>query len=67
MDRKLKKINGETYVTEEDQKALDLFYKGKAAMTVGQDDLLDKLKGKPPSFEWGVYSGPVSTRDPERV
>ncbi len=67
MDRKLKEIDGTTYVTEADQKAMDLFYKGKTAMTIGQNDLLQKLKGKPPSFEWGVYSGPVSTRDPERV
>ncbi|BBI31660.1 ABC transporter substrate-binding protein [Cohnella abietis] len=67
MNRKLKEIDGTTYVTENDQKAMDLFYQGKTAMTVGQDGLLRKLNSKPPSFEWGIYSGPVSIRDPERV
>lgn len=64
---KLKVVDGVTYVTEEAQKQMDLFSQGKAAMTYAQDDLMSKLKASPPDFEWGVFSGPVSSRDPERV
>ncbi|MFC4597511.1 extracellular solute-binding protein [Cohnella hongkongensis] len=65
--RELKVVDGVTYVSREDQEASDLFYKGKVAMTYGQVDLMQKLKAKPPSFEWGVLPGPVSERDPERT
>ncbi len=65
--RKQKVVDGVTYVGKEEQEASDLFYKGKVAMTYGQVDLMQKLKAKPPSFEWGVLPGPVSERDPERT
>ena len=65
--RKQKVVDGVTYVSQEEQEAADLFYKGKVAMTYGQVDLMQKLKAKPPSFEWGVLPGPVSERDPERT
>jgi len=65
--RKQKVVDGVTYVGKEEQEAADLFYKGKVAMTYGQVDLMQKLKAKPPSFEWGVLPGPVSERDPERT
>ncbi len=66
-DRKQKVVDGVTYVGKEEQEASDLFNKGKVAMTYGQVELMQKLKAKPPSFEWGVLPGPVSERDPERT
>ncbi|WP_373229278.1 ABC transporter substrate-binding protein [Cohnella sp.] len=67
LESKLKVVDGETYVTEEAQKQMDLFSQGKAAMTYAQDDLMLRLKSSAPDFEWGVFSGPVSSRDPEKV
>jgi multiple sugar transport system substrate-binding protein len=64
---KLKVVDGVTYVTEEAAKQMDLFSQGKAAMTYAQDDLMFRLYASPPAFEWGLFSGPVSSRDPEKV
>jgi multiple sugar transport system substrate-binding protein len=63
----LKVVDGVTYVNQKDKDAMDLFYQGKTAMSFGQVDMMQRLEGTPPAFEWGVFSGPVSQRDPERV
>lgn len=60
-------IDGVQYFDKEDLETADLFYKGLSAMTLAEDDLLRKLNSGTPKFQWGVVSGPVSSRDANKV
>ncbi|WP_068606958.1 ABC transporter substrate-binding protein [Paenibacillus swuensis] len=58
-------IDGETYITKEDQENNDLFLKGKAAMTSEGMHLLERLEQKSPSFDWGIVTAPAGMSNPD--
>ncbi len=59
-------VDGVITVDQDEANARDLFGQGKAALTIGDDDLMRRLKKQNAPFEWDVLPGPVRTGDRER-